>query len=55
MESQERSDEVNRLRYRYKGCRNGVMYWERPIPGDSRVEQVRCSWDWFWGRSGGTE
>ena len=27
-----------------------VLVWERPIPGDSRVEQVRCYADFFWKR-----
>lgn len=30
------------------------MAWEsdRPLPGDSRAEQVTCSWDWFWRGAG---
>jgi hypothetical protein len=27
---------------------NKVLVWERRIPGDSRVEQIRCNADWFW-------
>lgn len=34
--------------YRYKGRSGDFMYWEARIPGDSRVDQVRCRWDWFW-------
>lgn len=26
----------------------GCIYWERYIPGDSRVEEVRASRAWFW-------
>ena len=38
-------------RFRYLGCVNGQMLWESvgTLPNDSRVEQVRCSWVWFWG------
>ena len=36
--------------YRYKWRSGDFMYWEARIPGDSRVDQVRCRWDWFWMR-----
>lgn len=41
---------MNRTRYRYLGCADGVMRWESvtPIPGDSRHEQIACRWDYFW-------
>jgi hypothetical protein len=37
------------MRYRFMG-RDGDQYvWESGrIPGDSRVEQVRCNIEWFW-------
>jgi hypothetical protein len=25
-----------------------VLTWERRIPGDSRVEQITCSAEWFY-------
>jgi hypothetical protein len=41
-------------RFRFVGRRPGVRgdryIWERPMYGnDSRVEQISCSVDWFWG------
>ena len=37
-----------RTRYRYMGRYGSRMYWEAEMPGDSRVDQVSCDWDWFW-------
>lgn len=40
-----------KMKMRYLGCVNGIMTWESStrLPGDSRVEQITCRWDWFWG------
>lgn len=40
------------MRFIYRGCTAGVMYWESasPLAGDSRHEVIRCSWEWFWGK-----
>ena len=27
---------------------DGLLYWQRYIPGDSRVEQISCPADWFY-------
>jgi hypothetical protein len=46
-----------RAQYRFIG-RDGDQYvWEstRPLPGDSRSEQIRCSVEWFWHRDQKTE
>lgn len=48
-----------RRRYRFIGfissesVEGGIYVWEstEAIPGDSRVEQVRCPRDWFWQRA----
>lgn len=43
-----------RTRYRFShagtdALGNRVYYWySGRIPGDSRVEQIRCRADWFW-------
>lgn len=41
----------NRRRYKFIG-RDGRSYvWQsvNRIPGDSRVEEIRCGINWFWG------
>lgn len=40
-----------KIKYKYLGCSNGIMAWESTtqVLGDSRVERITCSWDWFWG------
>lgn len=42
-----------RRRYRFVERRphpNGDRYaWQRPVPGDSRAEEITCRVDWFWG------
>ncbi len=40
---------MTRPRYRFTGRWGDRYYWERRIPGDSRVEQISCSVEWFWG------
>lgn len=37
-----------KTKYRYKGRSGDRMYWEARIPGDSRVDEVSCNWNWFW-------
>ena len=37
-----------KTKYHYKGRSGDRMYWEAQMPGDSRVEQISCNWDWFW-------
>ena len=39
-----------RIRYRFshRSDDGRTYYWYSRIPGDSRVEQVTCSVDWFW-------
>lgn len=36
--------------FKFEGRENGRYYWSRPMPGDSRVEQVSCDVEWFWGK-----
>jgi hypothetical protein len=43
---------AKRTRYKFVGRdKHGHYVWESVlrIPGDSRVEQIRCSPAWFWG------
>lgn len=35
--------------YRFIERVGNTLFWERTIPGDSRVEQVSCDADWFYG------
>lgn len=35
--------------FRFTGRIGDRLYWERRIPGDSRVEQVSAPADWFYG------
>lgn len=40
-----------RMRYHFshRSDDGKTYYWESEhIPGDSRVEQVRCNVEWFW-------
>lgn len=36
-------------RYEYRGQRDGIYYWARPLPGTVYEELVTCSKTWFWG------
>jgi len=41
---------MTRQQYRFSHRANGIYYWyatTRP-PCESRVEQIRCSTDWYW-------
>jgi hypothetical protein len=40
-----------RTRYRFVGRDGDTYYWEsvnRIMPGDSRVQEIRCNVTWFW-------
>lgn len=41
-----------KTRFRFMGRSGNTYYWESEtrMPGDSRVEQIRCNVNWFWGR-----
>lgn len=44
---------MSRTRYRFSHRAQGWYYWHSGrIPGDSRVEQIRCRVDWFWNPNG---
>ena len=44
-----------KIRYKFSHSSDDgkTYYWEstQRMPGDSRVMQIRCSVDWFWGIS----
>ena len=37
-----------RIRYTFMGRSGNRLVWQRRIPGDSRVDQITCSADWFY-------
>lgn len=39
-----------KLRYRFIERIGDKYYWEAYIRGDSRVFQVTCNVNWFWGK-----
>lgn len=40
---------MNKPRYKFSHRANGIYYWESTHKVDSRVEQLYCGVDWFWG------
>ena len=37
-----------RTRYRFIERAGDLYIWQAHLPGDSRVDQITCSVDWFW-------
>lgn len=36
------------MKYTFSHRGDGMLYWQRYIAGDSRVEQISCPADWFY-------
>lgn len=41
---------LHRTKYEFKGRQGSQYVWQakKGVPGESRVEEIRCDVDWFW-------